>query len=261
MDVIDKRINLAIRIPNSSLSSYDALKLLDGLNIVDSVSIFEMIRLKHTILHEVKQLQQVEAEYAIKAGQQENSTRLLTQKTDALQQAELEAQEAVQLESSARQALELAVKKVADTKQLVHDLKQARNAEEITHRKVTAEVHRITRPLAHRQEKVRNALRRKQDAVRLEKAKQQGIVIETDYEEKEGMMPSIQGLGAADLEKLKREEILLKAECFRLDEQTSRLLSRAAKLRVLAKGQESQTQSIQWKQNRDDTNVISVTPS
>ena len=258
-DVIDRRINLALRIPKSSLSSSDALKLLDGLNIIDSVSIFEIIRLKHTILYEVKQLQQVEAEHTIKAGQQENSTRLLAQKTDALQQAELDAQEAVEVESAARKALELAVKRVADTKQLVNDLTQARNAEEISYRKMTAEVNRISRPLVHRQEKVRNALRRKQEALRLEKAKQQAVVSEPDDEKNEGMLPSIQSLGFADLEKLRKEEILLKAECNRLDEQASRLLSRAASLRVLAEGQESQREPIQWKQKRDDSSVISVT--
>ena len=242
--VINKRMHLALRTPNSSLSSSDALKLLDGLNTKDSLSLMDMVRLKHTIVYQIGKLEEVEAEYSFKSGKQQKSAQQFAQLTDSLRRAEHDAKIAVEEEVAARKALELAMTRTAQTKQFMKNVSHLRQLEEMALQKTTTDVDRVSPILARRQEKVRKALRAKEEAIKSQKAKrrnERNFFAKADNDDNEDfLLSSIQGLGLADLEELAKQEILLMAEGKRLDELASRLLSRAAKLRARADGIESE---------------------
>lgn len=235
-------MHLALRTPNSSLSSSDALKLLDGLNTKDSLSLMDMVRLKHTIVYQIGKLEEVEAEYSFKSGRQQKSAQQFAQLTDSLRRAEHDAKIAVEEEVAARKALELAMTRTALAKQFMKNVSHLRQLEEMALQRTTTDVDRISPILARRQEKVRKALRAKEEAIKIKKARRRSerkILAKADDDE-DFLLSSIQGLGLADLEELAKQEILLTTESTRLDELASRLLSRAAKLRARADGIESE---------------------
>jgi len=242
--VINKRMHLALRTPNSSLSSSDALKLLDGLNTKDSLSLMDMVRLKHTIVYQIGKLEEVETEYSFKSGKQQKSAQQFAQLTDSLRRAEHDAKIAVEEEVAARKALELAMTRAAQAKQFMKNMSHLRQLEEMALQKTTTDVDRVSPVLARRQEKVRKALRAKEEAIKSQKAKRRNerkFFAKADNDDDEDFrLSSIQGLGLADLEELAKQEILLMAESKRLDELASRLLSRAAKLRARADSIESE---------------------
>ena len=60
---MDKRLNVALRTPNSGLTSSEALKLLDGLNTVDTITFRDRLGLKHTLQYEISELEKAEIEY------------------------------------------------------------------------------------------------------------------------------------------------------------------------------------------------------
>jgi hypothetical protein len=224
-DVVDKRVHLALMIPNSWLSSSDALKILDGLNTLDSITLLGMIRLKHTITYNVGKLEEAETDYFAKVDDHQSSTQQLDQVTQALQDAEWAATAAIRAEIAARKALEQAVQRAIQTRQMVQTLTSSRQVKQYTQSKTNFDLERSATALGRRQEVVRNALLAKAEVTE-KQAK--------GDERTDKIMASIQGLGVSDLEQLTKEENLLKAEYARIDEQANRSLSRSAKLRSRA---------------------------
>ena len=57
-----KRIQLMLHTPNARLSSLEALRILDGFNIVDEVTMLDTLKMRHTVSYEIEQLEQMEFE-------------------------------------------------------------------------------------------------------------------------------------------------------------------------------------------------------
>jgi hypothetical protein len=224
-DVVDKRVHLALMIPNSWLSTSDAMKILDGLNTLDSVTILGKMLLQQSITSHVGKLDEAETVYFSKVDDHQSATQELDEVTQALQDAEWAAAAAIQAEIDARKALEQAVQRAIQTRQTVQTLASSRQQKQSTQFKTNSDLERSATALGRRQEVVRNALLAKAEANEL-RAK--------GDERTEKIMASIQGLGVSDLEQLTKEEKMLKAEYARIDEQANRLLSRSAKLRSRA---------------------------
>lgn len=216
-NVMNKRLSLSLRTPNSALTSPEALKLLDGLNTVDSVTLLESIQRKHPIIHDINCLEEVENEYGDKMEEHEQAQEHLTESKEALWKADLVAQAAVEQEKAARLALEEAQRQVISTRQDLMDWNRIYASAEGQHRKTSQEMEKVALALERKQEKVRTALRRKEEEV-LE------VPVTNDAN-------SLDTLGLADLERLRKEEGYLRAESNRLDSRAKRLRSRARKLK------------------------------
>lgn len=218
-NVMNKRLSLSLRTPNSALTSSEALKLLDGLNTIDSVSLLESIRRKHPLINHINCLEEIENEYADKLGEQTEAQRRLTEMKEALWKADLKAQEAVRAEEAARRALEEAQRQVIATRKELMDWNRNYADAECQHRKTTQEMEKVSLALERKQERVRTALRRKEEEVL-------DVFVTSNNETLDA-----QGLGLSDLERLRKEEGYLRAESNRLDDRAKRLRSTARKLK------------------------------
>jgi len=216
-NVMNKRLSLSLRTPNSALTSSEALKLLDGLNTVDSVTLLESIRLKHPLIHDINCLEEVEIEYGDTLEEHTQAREHLTEVKEALWKADLKAQEAVEAELAARRALEAAQRQVIATRQDLMDWNRMYATAEGQHRKTSQEMEKISLALERKQEKVRTALRRKEEEML-------DVPVRNASE-------SLDTLGLSDLERLRKEEGYLREESKRLDDRAKRLRSRARDLK------------------------------
>lgn len=219
-NVMNKRLSLSLRTPNSALTSSEALKLLDGLNTIDSVSLLESIRRKHPLINHINCLEEIENEYADRLEEHTEAQQQLTDMKEALWKADLKAQQAVEAEAEARRILEEAQRNVISTRQELMEWNRQYADSEVQHRKTTQEMEKVALALERKQERVRTALRRKEEEVL-------DVPVTTNNNE----TSDSSGLGLSDLERLRKEEGYLRAESNRLDERAKRLRSRARKLK------------------------------
>lgn len=218
-NVMNRRLSISLRTPNSALTSSEALKLLDGLNTIDSVTLLESIRRKHPLINHINCLEEVENEYADRLEEQTAAQQQLTEMKEALWKADLKAQEAVEAEAEARRALEEAQRQVIATRQELMEWNRMYADSECQHRKTTQEMEKVALSLARKQERVRTALRRKEEEV-----------LDVPVTANNETLDTV-GLGLSDLERLRKEEGYLRAESNRLDERAKRLRSRARELK------------------------------
>ena len=229
--IIEKRLKISLVTPNSALSATEALKLLNGLNTTDSVSMMaRMISMKHTIEHEISELDVVETDYYDKLADQAEAVDKFRSTQVALKQAARDAKQAVQNESKAKKALEEAQKRAASTKVNVNDLAKAFTKIQLLEGKATQEVETIAEVVGKRQEKVRKALQRKRRETEIERRKEAGEPI--------GDLKNISDnedvKAVAVIAKLRKEERILQKENTRRDDIVTGFLSRAAKLKASA---------------------------
>jgi chromosome segregation ATPase len=213
-NVMNKRLGLSLRIPNSAISSSEALKLLEGLNTVDSVTLLEAVRLKQPLIHDINCLQMAEKDFDDKHQVQLQAEKQMEQTREALWRADTKARQAVEKEIEARRALEEAKREVIATRQALLDWKNIYDSAENQHRKATHDVDKVSLALMRKQERVRTALRRKEE---------EGLGLQESA--------SSDTLCLADIERLRKEEEYLRAESARLEDRVKRLRSRARKLR------------------------------
>jgi hypothetical protein len=214
-NVMNKRLSLSLRVQNSGLTADEALKLLEGLNTVDSVSLLEAIRMKSPVINEINCLADVERDAAGKRQSQEDTEKNVEVMREALWKADARAKKAVEAEIAARRALEAAQREVIATRQGLMDWKNLYDSAESEHRKASQEAEKVSLKLARKQERVRTSLRRKEEEV-------------LDIQER----PTVDAtLGLSDLERLRKEEEYLRAESTRLDERAKRMRSTARKLK------------------------------
>lgn len=216
-NVMNKRLSLSLRTPNSALTASEALKLLDGLNTIDSVTLLESIQLKHPVIHDINCLEEVEREYDATYREFNEAQQQLTEMKEALWKADLKAQAAMETEKEARLALEEAQRQVIATRQDLMDWNRMYSSAEAQHRRTSSDMEKVSLALERKQERVRTALRRKEEEVL-------NVPASNDNE-------TWDSLGLSDLERLREEEGYLRAESKRLDDRAKRLRSRARKLK------------------------------
>lgn len=198
MDVMNKRLNIALRIPNSGITSSEALKLLDGLNIIDSVSFYDRLNLRHTIEYEIGRLQKAETEY--------------------LEKADLIAQNVAETEWLTREAIKEA------------SMMAAGGEEEVNLTELFTELDRDEKRLQNDLLRVQDIVELKQEKVRLLLLRKDRLVAEQRGETND----PLKDITPADLEYLEKKENYLMEEKSNIEKLTSRLFSRAQKLKERA---------------------------
>lgn len=226
-DLMQKRIQLTLHTPNAKLSSLEALMILDGLNIVDEVSMLDTMRLRHRVSYEIEQLEQMESEIEMKKEKSEKIKVDVEREMQALDQAQVNAAAALQAEERARKALEDAKALVSSTKNDVDQAKQALKATKEKKAQQKFDVERMMYGMERQQEKVRLALRRKEQAVQ-EQEKKGDNSSETIVGDFNG---SRARKATEEVQKIIKKENFLRAESARKEAAAMRLQSRSEKLK------------------------------
>lgn len=235
-DIMNERVKLTLHTPNAKLNSLEGLMILDGLNTLDEVKVTDVIRFRHTVSYEIEKLQEFESDLTSSQELNQNLKRDVGRKLSALEQAKANGRAAHQAEERARKALEDAKNLVASTN---HDIQQSTLSLGITDDKLRyneLELERINAGITKQQERVRVALRRKEEAMQdaSDEEKVYGDFKGESVEEK-----------AEAIESLLKEERYLRAESARLENQSRRMASRAQKLEVTAEVMEKE-EKIAW---------------
>ena len=235
-DIMNERVKLTLHTPNAKLNSLEGLMILDGLNTLDEVKVTDVIRFRHTVSYEIEKLQEFESDLTSSQELNQNLKRDVGRKLSALEQAKANGRAAHQAEERARKALEDAKNLVASTN---HDIQQSTLSLGITDDKLRyneLELERINAGITKQQERVRVALRRKEEAMQdaSDEEKVYGDFKGESVEEK-----------AEAIESLLKEERYLRAESARLENQSRRMASRAPKLEVTAEVMEKE-EKIAW---------------
>eukprot|EP00559_Dactyliosolen_fragilissimus_P004565 CAMPEP_0184857828 /NCGR_PEP_ID=MMETSP0580-20130426/2980_1 /TAXON_ID=1118495 /ORGANISM="Dactyliosolen fragilissimus" /LENGTH=570 /DNA_ID=CAMNT_0027353659 /DNA_START=1 /DNA_END=1709 /DNA_ORIENTATION=- len=238
-EVVNERLNLSLNTPESGLSSLEALKLLDGFNTLDEKTFLDTMMLRNTVTSEIELLESIEAEFdGIEEKKRDDEEEFSRQKK-ALYRAKINASAAQKAVERARNALREAESLVQSANldlskcQMEHDIlvdELERNAKEME---------KLDSSLAKRRERVRIALKNKQDVV--EKRKQMdnstSDVITSNSNEITSTTTSNSSSSSLFVNKdaerinaLRKEEKSLIKECTRLDEMVQRLRSRSEKI-------------------------------
>ncbi len=218
---MNKRINLTLHTPNAKLTSLEACMILDGMNTPDTLKMTDMLRLRRTVAYEIEQLQNYENDFKSNRELNLNLHRDVERKSMALEQAQANAKAAVQAEIRARKALEDAKNLVASTNDDVQQstVGLAATSENLKYNEL--ELQKVSTTLAKQQEKVRVALRRKEEA--LFEAEE---IVRGDFKA-ESLKESEE-----TIEALLKEERYLRAESARVEALAARLSSRSKKLEI-----------------------------
>mmetsp|Transcript_22175 Transcript_22175/g.33765 ORF Transcript_22175/g.33765 Transcript_22175/m.33765 type:complete len:532 (-) Transcript_22175:23-1618(-) len=227
--LMQKRIQLTLHTPNAKLSSLEALMILDGFNIVDEVTMLDTMRLRHRVSYEIEQLEQMESEIVTKEEMREKIKDDVERENRALDQAKVNATAALQAAERARKALEDANALVASTKNDVDQAKQVLKATKENKAQQKFDVQRMMYNMERQQEKVRLALRRKEQAVQ-EQEEKKGDNSSNTKKEKGDFIGSRALSAANEVEKIIKQEKNLRAESARKEAAAMRLLSRSKKL-------------------------------
>lgn len=223
-DIMSKRVKLSLHTPNVKLNSLESMMILDGMNTVDEVKMGDIILFRHTVTYEIEQLQTIESDFEQSKEMNRNLQRNIERKTVALEQAKANSNAALQAEERARKALEDAKKMVANTKS---DVQQSLSSlasltDQLAYNEM--ELERISSGMSKQQEKVRVALRRKEEAMQ-----------QSTEDKMRGDFKAQRIEDSNDsIEELLKEERYLRAESARLDAMSERLSSRAKKLELKA---------------------------
>lgn len=209
--VKEQRLFATLQSPDLALSAAEAKEVLERLNVNDKVSIVDRAMLRNTVEKEIESLVDTEQQFTQKLEVYEEADRewneLLVEQE--LAKEYLSAQKTKEIQ--ARKAFSEAQKGVEEAKKnLVQTSSELRGVEEQV-RKNAQEMDRITSTLTRKQERVRNALRKKTELMK------GGI--------------QIQYLSEEELTALRRREIQLIGESKQVSEMVARLESQVEKLR------------------------------
>ena len=250
--VMRKRVQLLLHTPNAKLSSLEALIILDGFNIKDEVTMLDTVRLRKTVTQEIEWLEPLEQEVRQKQELDEKLEFDIERKSAAHEQAKVNSAAAIQAEERARKALEDAIALVDSTKVDVDNADNSlRNVVEEKKTNLT-DLDRVKWNMERQQERVRLALRRKEQALQqntlpsvlvpVDEDLEQGEELEEieEEEETEEEMEEIKIIGdfnsemasaaQAEVERLLKKERYLKAESARVHAKAESMERNAKKL-------------------------------
>jgi curved DNA-binding protein CbpA len=163
--VMRKRVQLLLHTPDAKLSSLEAQIILDSFNIKDEVTMLDTVRLRKTVTQEIEWLQPLEQEVKQKQEYAEQLEFDIERKSSAFEQAQVNAAAAVQAEERARKALEDAIALVDSTRVDVENTDNSLRKAVDDKTNNLAELDRVKWNMERQQERVRLALRRKEQAL------------------------------------------------------------------------------------------------
>lgn len=222
-EVMRRRVQLTLHTPNAKLSSLEAMIILDGMNTVDEVGLVELlVRLRKTVTYEIEQLQIIEDTFSQKYEEDRQIAFEIEQKIQALEQAKKNAAAAIEAEEKARKALEDARNLVRKTNEEVDSTLAALGKLDDVKNASDFELRRIEASMEKQQERMRLALRRKEQEV--EGQKSEDGKIKGDFKNDMALT------AATEVESLLKEEHRLRSESITLQAKAERLESRSQKL-------------------------------
>lgn len=247
----EKRLFLALRTPNSEISSSDALQILDKFNTPDSLSLMERAMWKQPLEHGVRELEEAETEFQIKRDIQRQNQQLYQDLVNNQKREEENARLALEAEERARKAYEAAQRLVLETKQALIETTKALSTAEVAAKRSSNELDRVSLNLSRRQERLRRALRKKEEAAREKQLLEQQQQKEEEeaartrllaHDAQVDLTPLLnlacdgedEELCMADIEECRKEERRLARESAHLEEKANRMNIRAARLREKA---------------------------
>ena len=164
--VTTERLKLSLRTPYSKLSWIDALRILDGFNTSDTVTVLDSLMLRQTISSEIDQLQRVEEVYNDHDKEFQNMKKDFETNEKAMLKAEKKVSAAILAEEKAQRLLDEA-KSILEsaTKNSVKCTKEYTSVKDSFAQKKKV-IEKVSKSLEKTQEKVRLVLRNKEDALK-----------------------------------------------------------------------------------------------
>ena len=220
----EQRLFATLQSSEFALSSSEAEEVWEKLNGEDTVSFVNRAsKLKTTIEKEIQSLQNTETQFTEKLDSYTEIDRQWNVWLTKQEEAKKNLMDKKNKEIEARMALDIAQQMAVEAKDDMVNVSNALRGVEQEVRKSAQEMDRVSTTLSRKQERVRNALRRKTELMK------GGIQVEY-ITEKEVML-------------LRRKEIQLLGESKQITNMVARLQARADKLKKRADALE------QWKKN------------
>lgn len=223
--LIDKRLHMALETRDATLSSTEALKILDGLNTVDTLSLVDRARRKHRVVDDIEALEQAETEYYETFDQHSTAKEAVTMIERSLLQAQEDAVVAIEAQDEARKVLEEAQKRVIETKDVLYDICKEYESSKVHHKRKKADLGKCVAALEKRQEKVRQVLSQKAEETR-RKRQASDEYVEEEQDETQG--------GLTEIEELRKQEQELTIESARFEAMAKQFLGRAQEMKQRA---------------------------
>ena len=221
--VKEQRLFATLQSSEFALSSKEAAEVLGNLNGEDTVSFVNRATKKTSIEKEIQSLRTIETQFTEKLDSYTEIDRQWNEWLTKQEEAKKNLTEKKNRETEARKAFDIAQQLVVDAKDDMVSVSNALRGVEQEVRKSAQEMDRVSTTLSRKQERVRNALRRKTELMK------GGIQVEYITEEEVTM--------------LRRKEIQLLGESKQIATMVARLQSRADKLQKRA------TTLEEWKKN------------
>jgi len=224
--LVRRRMSVNLHTPKSGMTSADAYNMLCDFNqtVRDSVSMFDRALMKHTVEEDIVQLQKSEIAWAeSEANNEQVQTKYDAQKK---RKGEIynELRVAIEAEEDALRALELAQKRVVQTKIALSDAIQDISKVQIQAKKSTEAARRASKLLARNSERVRKALCKKEKAVLKQRILEANDTLTTEEREERILQ----------LKQLREKELEMRKERSRIEAKAAELLSQADELKKRA---------------------------
>eukprot|EP00978_Attheya_sp_CCMP212_P035121 scaffold151055_cov44-Attheya_sp.AAC.1 len=165
--MVEQRLDLSLGVPNTNLSSADAMQILESLQTApeEQVGIIGRTFGKHSLQSEIECLQQVETELQSKVQERNEITQKVDAKNRQFKQAEQTAELAVEAVIRARAALEKAQDLAEASKEELSGCYREMISIESVQKRTDTETTKLSTSLERKQEQVRIALYKKKLAV------------------------------------------------------------------------------------------------
>lgn len=254
-EMINKRMQLVLRTPKAKLSSLEALMILDGFNTLDDKSMIELLTLKKTVTSEIEQLQAIETEIESARYLEKSLMTDVKRQQDALEKAHLNVEAAKKAEERARKALEDAKILVQSTQNNLERVQSSLTMYTNEMQDTQYQINKVQSTQDKQQERVRQALRRKEQAVQKEASKKGHSSFPAspseDFDENRAQS------AMEEIKAMLEEEEAIREKIERLEAAAERELSRSQKLFNRSKELEKQEQEA-WEALEEGLRVAEI---
>lgn len=222
-EIAKRRVQLTLHTPKANLTSLEAMIILDGFNTLDEVTMMDTMLMRKTVTYEIERLEEIENQVREKRARAQEIAWNIQNQRKSLDQANINASAALNAVENARKALESAMALAQSTKEEMNNIETTLNSFQEEERINTVEMERLNDAMTKQQERMRLALRRKEQALAVEN-RATSEIIRGDFRD------DVAEYAQARVEKLLKQEAFLRAESARLQAQAERLESRSQKL-------------------------------
>lgn len=226
-----KRMTMHLHTPKSGMTSMEAFLLLQEFNqtVRDSVTMLDRAMLKHTVEEDILELQKAEIAWAEAEATNEEVQTMYDAHKRRKDEIHNKLRRAIQVEEDAMRALELAQKRVVQTKialsEAIHDIEKCR----VQAKKSTSAAKCASNNLARKSERVRKALHQKEKAVLKHKGLSTDETALADASPDEERVERMQ-----QLKQLREEEAEVLKERSHVERKAAELLLKANELKQRA---------------------------